>query len=137
MVTYYPLNADFTVENPDVVSADFDRLAQVYAGRPIVITEAGYPTSSDCRSSDAMQAQFVDNVFRAWDANSTQIVSITFSWLTDISPDAVSGYAKYYAVGSRPFAEFLRTLGLRTYPGPGQDKPGFTALAAEAHKRGW
>jgi len=33
--------------------------------------------------------------------------------------------------------EYLRTLGLRTYPNGGQDKKSWIALEEEAEKRGW
>jgi hypothetical protein len=136
MLTYYPLNAGFTVEKPTAPIADFARVAALYRGRPIVITEVGYPTSPVCSSSESAQAAFVHAVFTAWDAH-PQIRAITFSWLGDLSPSAVAGLDRYYGVGAGPFGEFLRTLGLRTYPGAGRDKAGFRALKREAAARGW
>jgi len=137
MVTYYPLNPDFTVKDPGVVRKDFDRLTKFYSGRPIVMVEAGYPSSSVCKSSDVKQAEFVDNVFAAWDAHASQIRSITFSWLYDLPQSTVDMFDKYYGVSTPAFGEFLRTLGLRTYPGHGADKPAFVSLTRDAHDRGW
>ena len=137
LVTYYPLNTDFTVKDPGVVRGDFDRLARFYSHRPIVMVEAGYPSSAVCKSSDAKQAEFVDNVFAAWDAHASQIRSITFSWLYDLPQSTVDTFNKYYGVSTPAFGEFLRTLGLRTYAGQGADKPAFVSLSRDAHKRGW
>ena len=44
---------------------------------------------------------------------------------------------EYYRVKGGAFADFIGTLGLRTYKGSGADKPAFIALKAEAKKRGW
>jgi len=137
IVTYYPLNPDFTVKDPGVVRHDFDRLTKIYSGRPIVMVEAGYPSGAVCKSSEVKQAQFVDNVFAAWDAHASQIRSITFSWLYDLPQSTVEMFNKYYGVSTPAFGEFLRTLGLRTYAGHGADKPGFVSMARNAHRRGW
>ena len=137
LVTYYPLNPDFTVKDPGVVRRDFDRLTRIYSGKPIVMVEAGYPSSAVCKSSEARQAEFVDNVFAAWDAHASQIRSITFSWLYDLPQSTVDMFDKYYGVSTPAFGEFLRTLGLRTYPGHGADKPAFVSLTRDAHDRGW
>ncbi len=137
LVTYYPLQGDFQVKDPAVVGPDFARLTRQYAGRPIALTEVGYPSGAACGSSEAKQAAFVRNIFQAWDAHAAQIHSLTFDWLTDLSPRSAAAFGGYYGVSSPAFAEFLRTLGLRTFAGSGQDKPAFTALKAEAGARGW
>lgn len=137
MVTYYPLHSDFTVEDPTVVEIDMNRLTALYPGRQIELTEAGYPTGAACKSSDLMQVAFIDSMFAAWDTHADQVTSITFSWLTDLSNEEASGYGTYYGVETVAFHDFLRTLGLRTYPGAGRDKPGFMALRNNAQKRGW
>jgi hypothetical protein len=135
--TYYPLNSNFTVKNPSVVKHDWNVLCASESGRPIVMTEVGCPSSVSCGSSLSRQAQFVREVFAAWDQHPTQIRAITYSWLTDLSPAAVIGVGNYYGFKTDAFSEFIRTLGLRTYPGDGTDKPSFIALKQEAKARGW
>lgn len=138
MVTYYPLKGDFTVREPSVVQDDFARIVRAFpGGKPIQIVEAGYPSSAHCNSSEEKQAAFVESVFAAWDRHRDRIHAVYFSWLTDLPQSAVDGFAAYYGVKSKAFGEFLRTLGLRTHPGSGTDKPAFGALKREAKARGW
>lgn len=134
-LTYYPLNPDFTVRSPAVIGPDFARLCALYPHRTLALLEAGFPSSPECGSSPSLQAFFVHDFFAAWDTHATQIVSVTFSWQTDISPDATAGFARYYGIAAKPFAAFLGSLGLRTYAG--KEKPAWTALKKEAKARGW
>ncbi|NOY99848.1 MAG: hypothetical protein GXP40_11735 [Chloroflexi bacterium] len=135
LATYYPLNADFTVRDPSVVTDDFAALAAAYPGKPIYLLEAGYPSSPDCDSSEEKQAQFVHEVFRAWDAHADQIIVISFTWLNDIPPASVNELESYYGFSNRGFAAYLGTLGLRAYDGT--DKAAFIQLKDEAKARGW
>jgi hypothetical protein len=137
MLSYYPLKPDFTVQDPEVVAGDFDRMARLAAGKPVVMTEVGYPSGPVCKSSEAKQAEFVRNVFRAWDAHAAQIPFLAFSWQTDISKEAVEGFARYYGVNAAAFKEYLLTLGLRHREGSGKDKEAFEVLKVEARARGW
>ena len=135
MATYYPLHPDFTIRSSTVVGPDFARLCALYPSRPVVFLEAGYPSSPDCGSSPQLQAEFVRSLFAAWDAHAAQIVSVTFNWQTDISPEATANFGHYYGVSSKPFAAFLGSLGLQTYEG--QDKPAWNTWKEEAKARGW
>jgi hypothetical protein len=135
MITYYPLKSDFTVEDPDIVLKDFDRLTKLYEGRKIVFVEAGYPSGGACGSSEAKQAQFVRCVFQAWDAHAGQIPAVSFCWLNDKSAADVDGFVKYYSIDTVAFRELLLTLGLRT--NDDTDKEGFRVLTQEAKARGW
>jgi hypothetical protein len=137
MVTYYPLDDGFTVRDPSVVAADLQALTAAYPDRPIYVLEAGYPSSADCGSSEAKQAAFVRQLFKAWDAHASQIRLLFFTWLTDLPYSSVSDLTNYYGVSDNRFAEFLRTLGLRTYSGSGSDKQALQALEMEAKARGW
>ena len=137
LVTYYPLNGDFTVKDPDVVHDDFEEIVAIYPAKPIFFLEAGYPTSDSCNSSEAKQAEFVREVFDAWDTFYDEVEVVSFSGLTDISQVQVDEFALYFGITDERFKEFLRTLGLRTYEGAGTDKQGFTAFVEEAEARGW
>ena len=135
MVTYYPLNGDFSVREPAVVHEDFDKLTKAYLEKPIYILEAGYPSSKDCDSSEAKQAEFITETFRAWDSHAEKIVLISFSWLNDISPASVDELEGYYGFSNRGFAAYLGSLGLLNYDG--SEKSAFRQLKAEAEARGW
>ena len=137
MVTYYPLQEDFTVQDPEVILEDFNRIIEMYPDNEIHIAEIGYPTSEINNSSPEKQAAFIHNLFLAWDKHASQITLISYAWLTDLPYVSVKEYEDYYGLSDPAFAEFLRTLGLRTYPGSGEDKIGFQVFQAEAKARGW
>lgn len=137
IVTYYPLEPGVGVKDPSTVHDDFRKLADSYAGKPIVFSEAGYPSSGDLKSSQRRQAEFVRELFKAWDAHAAQVRQVTFYQLTDTGPDAVAYFTRYYGLSGGPFKAFLGSLGLRTFAGSGRDKEAFGALREEAKARGW
>ena len=137
MVSYYPLTPDFQVRAPQVVPDDLNVLCRLYPNRPVSFVEAGYPSGGGCGSSEALQAQFVQELFTAWDQHPGQIRLVTFVWLHDLPSSAVATFGKYYGVGSPAFRDYLGTLGLCTYPHAGTEKPAFTALQQQARARGW
>ncbi len=137
MVTYYPLQSDFSVKDPAVVLKDFQTLAEMFPDQEIHLAEIGYPTSAENGSSPEKQAQFIHYLFQAWDEHEDQITVLSYSWLSDLPPEAVRDYESYYGLSASGFGEFLRTLGLRTYPGSGEDKAGYAAFLAETRARGW
>jgi hypothetical protein len=135
LVTYYPLQADFGVRPPQVVHDDLAALAALYPGRAIGLLEAGYPSSERLGSSEALQAEFVRQIFRAWDTHAGQIALLNFTWLTDAADDSIEAWTDYYGLRDDRFAAYLASLGLRR--ADGQAKPAFETLTAEAHARGW
>lgn len=137
LTTYYPLKEDFTVEEPSVVEPAFASISAQYPTRPIWFMELGYPSSTACNSSEEKQAEFIRESFKAWDNHHKQITYISFSIMTDRSQESVDAYGQYYGVSDVRFLEFLRTLGLRSWPSEGQDKKGWIALKEEAAIRGW
>lgn len=153
MVSYYPLAAG-RVQNPTVVHADFAALASLYPARPIHFMQIGYPSgyfSPDfydlerltpvLGSSEGKQRRFIREVFRAWDDHAAQVKLMTFTWLTDISPEAASHFANddpaFSVPGDASHLEFLATLGLRTHAGTGKDKAAMRQLRRETAARGW
>ena len=125
------------MKEPSAVAGDYESLVRRYAGRTIYIEQTGYPTSPFLKSSEATQREFVRETFRAWDTHASHIKYISFAWLTDLPQTSLDAYKEYYGTSDNTLMEFLRTLGLRTYPGSGQDKEAFHAIQAEAHVRGW
>ena len=78
-ITYYPLNADFTVQSPDAPLADFAAVTKLYPDRPIHFIEAGFPSGAACKSSEVLQARFVESIFTAWDQHAKPVRSVSFS----------------------------------------------------------
>jgi len=134
-VSYYPLDGKGNVKDPSVVREDFNAIVSMYKDKPICFYQLGYPSSSVLGSSDARQAEFIREVFRAWDLHATAIRMIDFSWLFDTSESSAGDTGRYYGMSGGKFSEFIRTLGLLTYTG--ERKPAFRALKEEAGARGW
>jgi hypothetical protein len=126
---------------PGNVKNAFDTLTSEFAGRPIYIKEIGCPTSSRIGSSEETQKQFVKEVFRAWDEHASQIEYLSFHPLHDFPEELVTGLFELMGMSEDKDVslnmEIMTSIGLRTYPGKGQDKLGFRALIKEAKARGW
>ncbi len=137
--TYYPLNSDFTMEPPTVVSNDFGDLVNVYPNplQPIYFVECGYASSDSCNSSNALQADFFENVFIAWDTYYDNIKYLTIFKSTDWSQQTVDDLGQFYGISDNIFLEYLRTLGVRTWDNNGTDKPAYHTILCELNVRNW
>lgn len=135
--SYYPLNPDFTVRSPLDVPADLHLLADTWPDFPILLLECGYPSGSLTGSSEFLQAVFVHEVFVTWDSLRSRMPLVEFTLLTDLSPDWVALLMEFFGIYDPIFADYLGSLGLRTWPLFGQDKLAFWTFAAEAAARGW
>ena len=127
--------APIIVRPADVVPGDLAALVSLYPDRPIGVLEAGFPSSPKLESSEAQQAEFVRQAFRAWDAQAGRVALLNFTWLTDVPQASVEAWMDYYGMDEARFAAFLATLGLRA--ADGRAKPALEVLAAESHARGW
>ena len=135
MPTYYPMQGNFQVRNPSTVQSDIDAMIRTAGAKPVFLLEAGYPTSTTNGSSPDLQAQFVRELFAAWDRHATQLAMVNFLWMHDISTAELNALLAYYGSTAPAFAAFLGSLGMRS--NSGVNKPGFDALRAEARARGW
>ncbi|MFK7767842.1 MAG: hypothetical protein AB8B55_11515, partial [Mariniblastus sp.] len=126
MVTYYPLDADFKVRRPSVVDDEIGKLVSLADGKPVHLLETGYPSGAANGSSEEMQAEFVRNIFEAWEKYADDVPLINIVWLYDMSAKEVATLRKYYSVETPAFAGFLGTLGLKTHSG--KDKRAFSRL---------
>lgn len=139
--SFYPLQSDFSVRDPSVFGTEMDKVLDLYPDRLLSIDETGYQTSELCNSSEARQAEYITEVFRWWDEHAEQVPYLAFLWLTDLSSADTENFVQLYGLAGQPgaalFAEYLRTLGLRTYAEDGADKEGFRRLSAELEKRNW
>jgi len=136
-VSYYPLNNNFTVKPVSTIPTDFSTLVGLYPSKQIIFYQYGYPSSSTCNSSEALQAQFIAQTFKTWDTYASNVKMIDFTWLHDLDTATVNFYGTYYGLTDTIFLEYLRTLGLRTWNGNGTDKASFTELQCQAKQRGY
>jgi len=136
-VSHYPLNNDFTVKPISVLWDDFDTLVNLYPSKPICFYQYGYPSSTSCNSSDALQKQFITETFNVWDVYATNVRMIDFTWLHDLDTAMVNYYGTYYGITDTVFLEFLRTLGFRNWNGNGSDKPALVELRCQAKAHGF
>ncbi len=127
-VTYYPMGGNFQVLSPTVVAGDVQALLDAYPTLPIYFQEVGYPSSAACGSSESAQEKFVQEIFKAWDAHADRIPFVAFLNQTDWSAADVDSLTKYYGLATPEFKGYLGSLGLRTWPGSGTDKPGWSTL---------
>lgn len=139
-LTYYPLNSDFTVKEPSqVVATDFQLMVNRFPGQIINLQECGFPSSMNNNSSEAKQAEFVTEVFKAWDTHRNSIQLIDFTWLHDVSDATAAGWVDDYGMTGDPNADRFRTylgsLGLRALDGT--KKLAFSSLQDELQKRNW
>jgi hypothetical protein len=135
MLTYYPLEPDFEVLETSIVHQHFEQITASFPQRLIWLMEVGYPAGSEYNaSSQSRQAEFIHELFAAWDDHTDEIGLIILNWLHDQSPEMIDAWRDYY--GNTPgLVEYLSTLGLRTYDG--QDKPAWWQLLYEVQARGW
>jgi hypothetical protein len=116
--TYYPLKPDFSVRDPDAPLTDFPKMIALAGGKPLVLQEVGYPTSTALASSEQKQADFVANVYAAWKANAGRIPFLNFFALHDFTPQMCTDLTQYYGLRSnKNFYEYLCTLELRKVDG--------------------
>ena len=135
MVTYYPLNEDFSVEAPDTVHKAFAELTALYPEKPVYVMEIGYPSGAELGSSQVAQARFISEAFRMWDRYAGRIEYMEFTWMNDQSESQLDVWEEYYGLNQPHFREFLGTLGLRDENG--RNKAGYERLLREAEARGW
>ncbi len=61
MLTYYPISSGFIPREPNTVSGDVVKMLDASGGKPLVLQEWGYPSSTSLGSSEAKQAEFIYN----------------------------------------------------------------------------
>ena len=135
LVTYYPLNSDFTVRPPWQVDEDIGRLVALYPEEELMLLEFGYPTAQLLNSSEELQQDFIGYAFDMWDHYSLWVKAICFTGLHDRPAEEVDSLASYYGYDNEHFIAFLSTLGLSQ--ADGTPKLGLETLAGLAGVRGW
>ena len=139
--SYYPLDADFNMQDPSVLSQEFEFITGLFPNRKLLLEETGYASGSLCGSSNQLQNEFYQQFVKEWDQYAETIEFVGFLWLTDLPEAEADHFVDMYQmtgnVLAAPFKEFLRTTALRTYANGGTEKPAFTTLKQELKNRGW
>jgi len=139
VLTYYPLNTDFTMRPPTTVASDFNVMVNTITSKPILLQECGYPSSTTNNSSETLQADFVTAVFDAWDTHRDRINLIDFTWQYDVSEATVDQWVIDFGLSGQPneneFKQYLWTLGLSNYDS--SEKRGLQRLRDELQARAW
>ena len=133
MLTYYPLDDQFHVRMPGTVAKDFETMLQLSEDRPILLLETGYPSGTACNSTEKRQAEFVDQLFAAWDRHLDRIPMVNLVWTCDLPKSEVDAMVNYYGIQQPGFRTYLSTLGLRT--ASGRDKLAFKQVRKLVRKR--
>jgi hypothetical protein len=111
--TYYPLNPDFTVKNVGEIEGHIRTMVDSAQGRPLILQELGYPSGSLNKSSEDLQAQFVERSLRASKSHGSKIIAINYLWMSDLPDSVVEEFAKYYNLpGVERFKSYLATMGM-------------------------
>ncbi len=141
-VNYYAIDNGFYFKPPSRVSDDFDTLTTVYAdtSKPIYFTECGYPSGDTCGSSEALQSEFISEVFASWDEHRSAVKYISFFkstdwswWVADYLTQVISASAGWSQGETDRFRSYLATLGVRHFDGT--KKTGYQTLVCEARAR--
>jgi len=139
VLTYYPLNADFTMRPVSTVATDFTLMVDAIPGKDILLQECGYPSSSVNNSSETQQAEFISAVFEAWDTNINRISLIDLTWQYDVASTTVDQWVIDFGMAGDPneaaFRSYLGTLGLSNYDST--EKAAMQRLREELQARRW
>ncbi len=135
-VTYYPLTQNSIVLPVSVVEGDFAKIISAFGTKPIYVQEVGYPTGKANRSSELLQAQFLEKVFEAWDQHADKIPYLSIDRLVDYSHSGSTSMAADYGFhGNVAFTSFLETIGMQSHTG--KDKAAVATLKKLTQERDW
>jgi hypothetical protein len=136
MLTYYPQNDRFQVLEPTIVHTHLQQIEEAFKWQDIWLMEVGYQSGQDYgNSSEARQAEFYHEFFKAWDDRRSYVRLAVINWLNDQAPEQVAEWETYYGSSDPGFVEYLSTLGLRHHDGT--NKYAWLQILAETGARGW
>lgn len=116
MTTYYPLDQAFAVLPISQVPSHFDDLEALAGKKAMYITEFGCPASEINKSSEDIQAAFVDAAFLQIKKR-PNIKLASYFIQADFSTEMVDMFEYYYKIKDDRFRAYLSTLGLRAADG--------------------
>jgi glycosyl hydrolase family 53 len=136
-ITYYPLASDFTMRPVSDINDDFATMSNAITTKDIYLTECGYSSQLLSNSNETQQAEFITQVFLAWDKYKNSIKLINFTWIEDIGDAQAEIYIDEYGMRGNPnesqFKAYLAGLGLKNFDAT--NKLAFTQLKKEIANR--
>lgn len=114
LTTYYPTVDEFESDK-NLVFKDFSSVVHAFPDKKVHFLEVGFPSDPAIHSSEALQSDFVNQVFANWDTYPDRVKSITFVWLHDLSPETLEALAASYGSNHREFISFLGSLGYLSF----------------------
>lgn len=116
-LTYYPLEgAGFFPRSPATVAGDVAKMLVASQGKPLVMQEWGYPSSTALGSSEDMQADFLTlSLKEIGKQGPSKFLLVSFFKYRDWSPAFASTITNQSA--GQPFYEFMSSLGLKRNDG--------------------
>lgn len=116
-LTYYPLEgAGFFPRSPTTVAGDVAKMLAASQGKPLVMQEWGYPSSTALGSSEDKQADFLTlSLEEIGKQGPSKFLLVSFFKYRDWSP-AFSSTITNQSAG-QPFYEFMSSLGMKRNDG--------------------
>ncbi len=136
LVTYYPLNDDFSVRPVTDVSGDFESMVSAAQGKSLIVAECGYPSASENGSSEAQQRDFFTEMLRVWDLYKSEIPYLLIFSLTDYPSTFVAELGQYYRLQDGGFLAYLGSLGLRRADGSAKASFEVLRMYSASHSSG-
>jgi hypothetical protein len=121
MITYYPLEGNgFFPRPPNTVASDVTKMVNISIGKPVVIQEWGYPSSTFLGSSEAAQADFMlQSLVELQKQGTAKFPFVSFFKYRDWSTGHAASLTNQSA--GQPFFEFMSSLGLKRHDGSSKE----------------
>lgn len=112
-VTYWPLDQNFTVLPTAIsdMSQIISDLVNAAEGKPIIIKEAGLPSSTITNSSEQLQAHFAEELFRNT-IDIDQIKIVGWDFLADYNQETIDYWVNFQQIHTPEFRAYIGSLGL-------------------------
>jgi hypothetical protein len=129
--THYPVRPEFTVYDPGIAKNEFGEMIAAANGKPLILTEIGYPSSSTIGASTDAQQTYFSDVFDALQTLGGYISAANFFQLSDMPTATVNSLVQYYGgSNAAAFGAYLGTLGVVDVTGA--DKPAWNTFSKRA-----
>lgn len=131
--TYYPLRPDWTLRSTGDVSWDIAEMVAVAAGRPLALTEVGYPSHASFGGGLTGQNSFYGAVLDEVKLYPGKIQGVSFFLMSDPPTSVVDAITQVYQqAGSPQFGAFVGSLGLFTVTDTA--KPAWSTFSTKAQQ---
>jgi hypothetical protein len=135
-LTYYPFSDFAGVSMRPISEVDYDLrfLAEQSGNKPFGFVEIGYSAATTGKSSEAIQADFVRQMFKSLDPywRNGNLMFLHYMTTYDLPPELVDHYTREQGVASRRFNELIMRLGLHVWE-TGRPREGWTVFVKGAN----